>query len=224
MKISIIHPSRNRSQQAFTTRVNWYTNADDALSHEYILSIDSDDRFVGNYCYNFPYSNGKIVINNNKSAIEAINRAAEEACGDVLVVISDDFICEEHWDTKLLKALEGKFDFLVKTRDGLQKTLITLPIMDRAYYDRFGYIYNPDYQHMFVDQEMTAVGHMLGRVIDVDMTFEHLHYTTGKSPKDAINVRNDNSWRQGENLFNERLKINFGIAEPVMKYEDIVWI
>jgi hypothetical protein len=70
---------------------------------------------------------------------------------------------------------------------------------------------------------MTAVGHMLGRVINVDMTFEHLHYSTGKSEKDATNVRNDSSWRQGEKLFNERLKTNFDIENPVINYSEIKW-
>ena len=38
-----------------------------------------------------------------------------------------------------------------------------------------------------------------------------------------INVKNDLTWAQGQNLFNERLKTNFGITEPVMAYTDIKW-
>ena len=214
MKISIIHPSRSRPVQANATRDRWKQNADE--HHEYIFSLDLDDPTRKQY-------KGQVLLNNNKSAIAAINYAAHYATGDLLIVVSDDFDCIPHWDTLLLKALEGKEDFLIKTRDGIQPTLITLPIMDRTYYERFGYVYFGGYKHMFSDQEMTAVGHMLGRAIDVPILFEHKHYSTGKSKKDAINKKNNATWGQGKRLFKERLKTNFGIAEPVMTYDEIKW-
>jgi hypothetical protein len=221
MKISIIHPSRGRSEKAYTTVRDWTTKADNYNDIEYILSIDDSDTCA----YTFLPLTGlvKILISNNRSAIDAINNAAKVATGDLLIVVSDDFGCPEHWDTLLLEALEAKSDFLVKTQDGLQPTLITLPIMDRAYYNRFGYIYHPDYLHMFSDQEMTAVGHMLGRVVGLDLEFPHNHYSTGRNDRDAISRRNDATWAQGEKLFNERLKTNFGIEKPVMAYSNIKW-
>lgn len=226
MKISVIHPSKGRPEIAIRTIEKWLDYSD--IDIEYILSLDSEDAhwYIGFLKPEWlGFENPKIIVKtyNNRSAIDAINNAAKSATGDLFIVVSDDFICPKYWSSKLLKALDGKSDFLVKTRDGLQKTLITLPILDRAYYNRFGYIYFNEYIHMFSDQEMTAVGHMLGKVINVDMTFEHLHYSTGKSKKDAINIRNDASWRQGEKLFNERLKINFGIEKPLINYTEIQW-
>lgn len=223
MKISIIHASRSRPEQAYNTFRTWTERAENWNNFDYILAVDFDQR--AEYANRFLNFAGKFNFFPlpNKSAIEAINNAAKIATGNLLIVISDDFDCPDHWDTLLLKALEGRSDFLVKTDDGLQPTLITLPIMDRKYYDRFGYIYHPGYQHMFSDQEMTAVGHMLGKVITVNMTFEHLHYSTGKSPKDVVSIKNDATWKQGENLFNERLKTNFGIENPVMPYSEIKW-
>lgn len=57
------------------------------------------------------------------------------------------------------------------------------------------------------------------------MLFEHLHPSTGKTKKDALNERNDQTWRQGEQLFNERLKTNFGLkdSEIVKPYSEIKW-
>lgn len=213
-KISIIHPSRSRPMQATATRQQWLNFADGDV--EYIFSLDLDDPMRRQY-------KGDILLNNNTSAIAAINYAAHYATGDLLIVVSDDFDCLPHWDTMLLKVLEGKEDFIVKTPDGIQKTLITLPIMDRKYYERFGHIYFGGYVHMFCDQEMTSVGHMLGKVIEVPVLFEHKHYSVGKSRKDAINKKNDATWNQGKKLFHDRLKDNFGVSEPVIRYEDIVW-
>jgi hypothetical protein len=166
---------------------------------------------------------GHCIYNDNRSAVDAINKGAEVATGDLFVVVSDDFDCPEHWDTLLLQALQGKSDYCVKTQDGLQPTLMTLPIMDRVYYNRFGYIYHPDYRHMFCDQEMTAVAHMLGKAVTLPIVFFHNHYSTGKFKKDAITLRNNSTWVQGESVFNERLTTNFGIEKPVIQYSDIKW-
>lgn len=226
MKISIIHPSRNRPKEAFETACKWRDNAD--LGFEYILSLDNDDKALPDYLKlfdNFGHT-AKGCTYDNKSAIEAINKAAKIATGDLLIVISDDFSCTEHWDTKLrnyMFANNTGFDFVAKTNDGIQPTLVTLPIMGRTYYERYGYIYHPDYLHMFCDQEMTAVAIMTGKYIKIPMLFEHLHYSIGKFEKDAISVRNDSTWAQGEALFHERLKTNFGIENPVVPYSSIQW-
>lgn len=231
-KISIIHPSRSRAEQADYTAAQWFNKSDGKF--EYILSIDETDPELPKYkeLFNTTFNNcGKIqriypkrpLISDNKSAIEAINNAAKIATGDLLIVVSDDFDCPEHWDTLLLDALNGKSDFIVKTQDGLQPTLITLPIMDRVYYNRFGYIYHPDYLHMHCDEEMTIVGHMLGKVINLDLLFSHNHYTTGKMAMDAINVKNNATWAHGQSTLDRRAKTNFGIENPLVKREEIQW-
>ncbi len=223
MKISVIHPSRNRPIRAYATACKFKYYADSPF--EYILSMDNDDPDLSQYLELFD-NFGSTAIGctyDNKSAIEAINNAASKATGDILIVISDDFDCVKGWDTLLLKELEGKSDFLLKTQDGIQPVCITLPIMDRVYYNRFGYIYHPDYRHMAADVELTAVGRMLGRVINSNLLFEHLHYTVGKSPKDAINEKNDLTYQYGDMVLAEHLKTNFGINDPLINYNQIQW-
>lgn len=190
---------------------------------EYILSIDAND--TGNYDYSetFDYPDFKIIRNDNRSAVDAFNRAAEAATGDLFVCISDDMECFEAWDTALMTATANKENFLLKTDDGLQPTLVTLPIMDRKYYESFGYVYNPAYAHMWVDTELTAVALMTGRYLKCNLKFPHAHYTTDRSKYDEINRRNDATWLQGETLFYQRLQNNFGITEPVVPYESIQW-
>jgi hypothetical protein len=98
--------------------------------------------------------------------------------------------------------------------------LITLPIMDRAYYNRFGYIYHPDYKHMWSDTEMTTVGHMLGKIVDLqnsNAVFKHRHYTINEMQKDAVNEKNDATWNQGKSLFLERFDRDFDLrAEQIV--------
>ncbi|MFA6087476.1 glycosyltransferase [Mucilaginibacter sp.] len=232
MTISVIYPSRGRPEIFKSTLKKWVDAARKPENIEWIVSIDQNDpclsEYVSFYQNNDLHQFFFLEISRNRSAIDAINNGALRATNELFVVISDDFLPFENWDYALLGELQYKEDFIVKTVDGLQPTLMTLPIMDRKYYERciysgYNYIYFPEYDHMFCDQEMTAVGHMLGKVITLDLTFEHAHYTTGKFKKDAVSVRNDSTWAQGENLFNERLKTNFGIAEPVIPYSAIKW-
>lgn len=221
MSISVIHPSRSRPDQANNTIAKWFACSllCNQKDFEYLLICDSDDRELSQY------RNGRIepIVNNNKSAIEAINYGASISRNDLLIVVSDDFDCPNHWDTLLLEALKDKSDFCVKTKDGYQPTLMTLPILDRAYYNRFGYIYNPIYEHNYADQEMTAMAIMLGSDISVDIEFTHNHWLKGKRVKDALDTRNWLTMQTGKPIYNQRVKENFGIANPVVPYNQIRW-
>lgn len=211
MQYSLIHPSRNRPEQAEETIKNWLNNAKDKSSIQYILSVDIDDKYLKRYKALSNKYGTNIHVAKNNSAIEAINRGARRSKGNVIIVVSDDFNCEINWDEKLSNELEGKEDFIVKTQDGLQEWIITLPIMDRKYYERFGYVYFPKYKHLFCDTEMTSVADLTGRKITSQILFEHRHYSTGKSQKDAINAKNDATWNQGKKLYSQRKAINFGL-------------
>lgn len=212
--ISIIHPSRNRPEMAANTARKWLACAKDAGRIEYILSLDYDDGMKEDYRKAFRTMPGVVFhFFGNRSAIDAINVAAEISTANLLVIVSDDFDCPMNWDEMLLIALEKESDFIVKTKDGCQPWIITLPIMDRAYYNRFGYIYYPEYSHMFCDTEMSHVADLLGRKIELDIVFAHHHYTTGKTKQDAINDKNNATWGQGEQLYLERLKRNFDLKE-----------
>lgn len=217
-KITIIHPSRGRAALALSVINNWIGKADNPDNIEYLLSIDDDEHEVNAYlpvckrtykpiiCYAFK----------NRSAIDAINIAATKATGDIFIVVSDDFDCLLSWDKVLLDAIGDRTDFVAKTWDGCQPWIITLPIMDRAYYNRFGYIYNPAYVHMFCDTEMSHVGDLLGRTIKLDITFPHKHYSQqGGIARDHVSIKNDATWNQGESVYLERMKDNFGIENPL---------
>lgn len=222
MKISVIHATR-RGDTAFSVINSWLWNASMKPPVEYILSVDESDPYNYDFSDCLEYEYLKVVRNDNRSAVDAFNRGAEAATGDIFICISDDMLSFKDWDLFLLKDIACRTDFYMKVRDGLQPTLVTLPVFDRIYYNRLGYVWNPDFRHMFVDQEATAVAIMTGRYIKSELLFPHAHYTTGQIPKDALNLRNDSTWHQGETLFNERLKTNFGIDNPVVPYSSIQW-
>lgn len=213
-KISIIHPSRQRAPYCAKTAKAWLSSAKNPENIEYIVSLDHDDIITAYEAHlgGLKYDIG-ITVNGNTNAVQAVNIAAKACTGDLLIVVSDDFnLPPYHWDEYLLTQLSGKSDYIVKTDDGSQPWIITLPIMDRFYYERFGYVYNPSYSHMFCDTELTCVADILGRKIILPILFKHNHYTTGNFIKDMVSQKADMTWQQGEELYLSRLKQNFGLT------------
>ena len=179
---------------------------------EHILSIDDDDHYKETYReLFFGRDDARIISNENRSAVGAINKAARLSTGEILIVVSDDFEAPEDCDLLIEHETRGKTDWILKTNDGVQEWIITIPIMDREYYNRFGYIYFPDYLHMFCDTELTCVADLTDRKIESDIEFRHNHYSTGRSKKDHVNERADKTWAQGEELFLRRYRNVFGL-------------
>lgn len=220
--ITIIHPSRSRPQLAMATAKKWIDRI--GLSQdefEYVLSLDSDDPELWNYSNNFPCLNFTKLINQNKSAIDAINVAAEFYSkhrgkpGDFLIVISDDFDCPEDWGKELLEHRSAGNDWIMKTNDGIQEWIITLPIMSWGYYRRFNYVYHPDYQHCFCDTEMSLVADLLGRKINRQITF--IHRPDGPI-QDEISKKCDSTFESGRKIFIERKAKNFDLKPEDIKF------
>lgn len=212
-KISIIHPSRSRPEQALDTIVHWLSRISRNFNVEYILSLDSSDPDLGTYTMfesdsNFP----AIVINDNQCLVHAANKAATHSKGDILVLVSDDFKCFKDWDLAIISALDGKSGVL-KTFDGVQRYIVTLPIMTRDYYDEQGYIYHPSYRHLFCDTDQTHKADLQKKlIIRNDIVFKHNHYSIGGQPKDEVNKKADLTWAQGEKVYLDRCRNKFGLS------------
>lgn len=212
--ISILHPSRQRPEKSQTTIQRWRQRAY-ATDYQIIVSLDDDDPTIERY-QNLHDPEVVIIINKNRSAVDAINAAANVAMGDILVVVSDDTDCPIAWDDKIIQACKGREDFVLKVNDGIQPWIITMPIMDRKYYERFGYVYFPEYLHCFCDTEFTHVADISNRVIwRNDIMFTHLHYCVGKNKKDQINERADSTWSHGKSLYLKRFRENFGLPRKI---------
>ena len=181
--------------------MKWFELAN-SNDYQWITSLDVDDPKLNEYDHANP------LISNNRSCVDAINNAAKVAIGDIFIVVSDDTSCVEGWDKKLLKELEGKSDYLLKTDDGIQDYICTMTVMDRKYYERDGFIYHPDYFHQFADTWLTVLADIRGRLIFSKLKFPHLHYSYsgGKEIPDQLHRRNDATWMEGQDTFVRLMK------------------
>lgn len=210
--ISIIHPTRCRPHQSFTCMRQWVLRAG-MKDLEVIVCLDNDDPTLSQYLdlyQSFPHP-FTFQITDTTTSVEAINRGARIAQGDILMVVSDDQEPCAQWAVRLRHYTKDKTDWILKTQDGIQPVIITLPIMDRVYYQRDGYIYYPGYKHLFCDRELTDVAHLRKRVITKNIRFTHRHHSRTKNATDDIARRNDATYNDGKALYQSRKKINFGL-------------
>lgn len=212
---SLVHPTRDRPIAALECLYRWFDLCSPFNRLDYILSLDTGDAtkyadMVKIVQGNLPL---QVLVRPNATMVEALNKGAELARGDVLVYVSDDFECPPNWDVcianEVIKAGRTEKDpWVLFVFDGNQRIIQTICIMSRAYYKRFGYIYHPAYKSMFVDNEYTDVALKSKQVIHAEhLLFRHHHVSrAGGMPWDATYARQNSreSWAHGERVYHER--------------------
>lgn len=182
MKILYKYPTRQRSLK-FLRCISSYYDLMRGDDYEFVVSIDDDDREMHSpevMSLMKGMSNLTVRSGNNKTKIEAINADIPTGEWDILVLVSDDMIPEvEGFDQIIRSDMMREYpdtDGVLWYFDGWRKDLNTLCILGRKYYNRFGYIYHPEYKSFWCDMEFTEVANSLGRQKYSDTTIiRHLH-------------------------------------------------
>lgn len=207
MKISLIHPSRNRIKRCEEAMNNWISNFSNSVhTYEYILSVDNDDECIDKYRDLAKKHGANIVSNNNTCCVDAANYGATFAKGDLLILVSDDFTCPYNYDL-LLGTYYHQKPQIFQINDTITKSIITLPIMNMLAYKELGYIYYPEYKSMFADNDLRLVAESKGWLVDLTfITFEHQHFVNKLADKDEAYIRqnSDENWKHGSLIFEKR--------------------
>ncbi len=120
--------------------------------------------------------------------MHAINRGMEGWKGDIVVNMSDDMrFLVPGYDIKIINAFADNLDQFIHFPDGRVNHLLpTMSIMGRTYYERFGYIYHPQYFSLWCDNEAMDVAKKLGKWKYVpERIFDHYHPAWTGEPIDA---------------------------------------
>jgi len=217
-RISLLHPSRGRPEKSLATDRYWLERAGN-VDLELIVSIDTNDqpaRYMRIYEGQKPDDGSMfLLIEDNNSVVEATNKAAARSTGDILIYLSDDFKCPENWGELLVREFEEDRPMLVKVDDCLQKfdvPVLTIPIMNRALYERLGYFWCPQYRSMFVDEDLYWTARKLNALkMAPHLAFPHEHPANGKAPDDETYRRSAANWDQGHSTFQLRKAQGFPV-------------
>jgi hypothetical protein len=162
------------------------------------------------------FKNIKVVYGNSDSKIHAINRDIELVDEwDIVLLASDDMTPKVKGYDNIIRDRMKEFypdtDGILWFNDGHQgNKLNTLSILGKKYYDRFGYIYQPEYKSVWSDNEFMMVGNLLGKQTYMDeVIIEHEHPDWGYGNRDIIHQINSKNESHDRNLFMNRKNNNF---------------
>lgn len=197
MDILIKFPTRGRPQQFISTLNTYIEYADCPL--RFVITCDNNDVTMNNKDMIellSTYDNLEVHFGDSKSKIEAVNANMDNQEFDIVLLASDDMVpVRKGYDTIIKKAMSKYYpdtDGILWFNEGyLGIRNNTLSIMGKKYYDRFNYIYHPDYLSLWCDNEFTEVGNILGKQTYFDVVIiehKHVHYVGGE--EDAIHKLN----------------------------------
>ena len=232
MKLIIVIPTRQRKEKFFQTLRQAQENIVLPDTHIHV-TLDSDDYVMNQDAVKKVlgmYGNVTYTYGLSKNKIDAVNRDAGAVWTDydVLLLLSDDMVpVVKGFDKVIIDRMQGHFpdtDGALWFNDGNEdgnpptKDLNTLVCLGRKYYDRFGYLYFPEYKSFFCDNEYTEVGKSLGRLLHLpEIIIEHRHplFQSGKkwgAKNDVLYMKNNRHWADDEALYFRRRASGFGIG------------
>lgn len=183
-------------------------------NYQILVSVDTDDSTMIEALKKYQNNTKvKIFYGVSKNKIDAINRDVEKADDwHILINMSDDmvFICRGFDEI-----VRNNFDNLKQCLhfpDGNTNQLITMSIIGKEFYDRLGYIYNPEYVSLWCDNEQMEVAKLIFAYKYVDTTiFNHLHPAFNKAEIDNQYRHTESFYGIDGETFVRRRAINFGI-------------
>ena len=222
MKLLIKFPTRGRKDKFFSTLDKYYEYCKNIDNMDFLISLDEDDNEMNNtevLKKLSNYKNIKVVIGLSKSKIDAVNRDLNNynKHWDVVLLASDDMVPQiKGYDNIIRDNMMFNYvdtDGILFFNDGFQgNKLNTLCILGKKYYERFNYIYHPDYKSCWSDNEFMVVGNILKRQSYIDQVIiRHEHPDWGYGKNDFVHQKNVSDFNYDLNVYNTRKNINFGL-------------
>lgn len=216
----------------------WFSKADHPERIQYILGIDLgtvNEQEATHWDQHFPpFGSVEIAWNcGRQCAVDGWNATAQQARGQLLITVADDWFPCEHWDTELLEVIgDLSKEAVVDVSTGGDENLLTFSILTRAYFDRLtreygyerGFFYGGDAKHegyigMYADNDFDMLAKRDGVVKSAKrLLFYHDHplYRLG-GEMDEIHKRQhrQEAFRQGERVYRRRMhELGFTALEP----------
>jgi len=216
MKILYKFPSRGRPKRFKKTMINHLEKLSNKHEYKFIFTFDVDDEKMNNdEIKNFIKKlniNYEVFYGFSKTKIEAINANLENQDFDILILLQDDMVAElENYDEiicDIFDKSETKLDTVIHFNTYRWANLLDVwCVMGKEYYDRFNYIYHPEYRSIYCDNEYTEVAKILNRYIFSEICpFYHDH-----DQSDETGLKNVLQEPGDELTFHKRKEKNFDL-------------
>jgi hypothetical protein len=225
-KICFKYPTRERPEQFIKQMKTYMSMLSNVHDYMFCITMDTDDTSMNNDTIRtFIETEVKPLYpvfykyDTSTSKIHAINRDMLAPTFDILFLISDDMVPVVHgFDDRIVKDFEKyfpDFDGMLNYNDGLRPDwpkICTLTIYGKMYYNRFNYIYHPDYTSVYCDQEQTDVGRLLNKIQDINTVIVQ-HKWTDPDVNDSLRKRTEDPemYKKDLEVYTKRSAISFEI-------------
>lgn len=195
---------------------DWMSKAVHPEQVEYVLVVDPRWGFsmnptdydpslpsrVAAGCSKLSFDNLVVTQNTGRMCyVDGVNIAAQVSSGSVLIVNADDQFACERWDSELeiryrsYSAFGCLNPFVIEVDWGgheHDRGIMPAPILSRARYEQQGYVFYPEYESMWADNDFFAAAYQDGVVIDARrLLFPHKH---PMYQQDWAGTLNDTRW------------------------------
>lgn len=221
--ILLKYPSRERPEQFKKNVERWEKSLSPKTQYHWLFTFDEDDATMRDMDMSFitnPYTvsiqkpNGKIAACNDGVRETVINFDMKD--DDMIWLISDDMCpMETSLDVHISNEMEYHYpdgDGGIHINDGLQGLrLCTFTCIGVKYFNRFGYLYHPDYKSTHADDEFTIIGWALRRLLWMPDVWVK-HEWVGTHSPDALHQKNHAIMSSDGKIFEDRRNRGFPSA------------
>ena len=205
--------------------------AHDKKNFEFVVVDDSDkfnkepfnlkERVDLTYCKDISliYRKAQPREHRDTCCVDNWNLAAELATGDIFVIIADDYFPPQDWDKQIRDKIKNvERPLVLAVSDGLfaiDGESCTHPVCTRAYWDKFGYFFHPEYISMYCDNDFMDTARKYRAVIKAnDIVFDHRHAKYKEEYKgkyDNVNKEQESQdkYTLGKKVYNYRKSKGF---------------
>ena len=244
MRLLVKMPTRGRPNK-FVSVLDRYINFCSGMQDvHFLISMDHDDPLMNNdnmishlmRLRSRMEDRVHFSFGTSKTKVEACNadlNILRSIKPNVIVLASDDMIpVVSGYDDIICKDMAKNFpdtDGVLHYDDGFsgKDRLITLSILGAKYFNRFGYMYNPEYKSVFCDDEFTQAARLLNKVVYIDRCIiQHqwvgIPYSMAAQgqinpnqvSRDELHERNESQemYNHDREVYDRRKTNNFGIS------------
>lgn len=215
MKILFKYATRGRATWFIETLTAYKNNLSGEHTYKFIITCDNDDESMNNSHMRryMDLQQLEVHFGPHKTKIEAINADMEDQDFDILVVVSDDMVpIVPNFDAVIVQDmlqyfpdLDGALHYNDNGHCGSK--LISLTVMGKKLYDRFGYIYWSEYVSLWCDNEFTDIVRQLGKVKWIDRCIiQHMFMKHGR---DSLYKRNETFYDADQVVYDTRKRLDF---------------
>ena len=227
-RICFKYATRERPEQFMKTLDLYTSMLSKKHDYHFVISMDTDDLTMNNDTIKTYLQTKRehvqleFAYGVSKNKIDAINRDMIAPAFHILVLISDDMlpVMNDFDDIIVQNFLQyfPEYDGMLNFNDGFRKdwpAICTLTIYGYKYYQQFGYIYNPEYENVYCDNEQTEVGRLLGKIKDIDTVIIR-HDWNALEFQDDLRYRTEQpqNYEKDRQVYDKRKSRNFDLTLP----------